>query len=145
MKDFRPPTQGLGKSLGAERVEHELLNVDIVVRVSASIEDIHHGCGQQTSRFAAEPAIKRPVGLDSRRAGRRQGNPQQRVGPESRLGFGPVEFDQPTVQGGLRLDRAEFQSLHRLGDLAVHKVHGFSDALAPIALRVAIAQFERFA
>ena len=54
--------QRLGEGRGADRGDHELLDVDVAVGVGATVEDVHHRHGQQVRRGAADVAEERQAG-----------------------------------------------------------------------------------
>jgi hypothetical protein len=55
VKCLRAVAQRFGKGRCADGEEHELLEVHVVCRVRAAVEDVHHWCGQDERRagFAA--------------------------------------------------------------------------------------------
>ncbi len=42
VKDFGTAAQGFGKAGCADRLDHELLDVDVVVGMFTAIDDVHH-------------------------------------------------------------------------------------------------------
>ena len=76
------------------------------------------------------------TGLRDREAGA-----QQRVGTQTALVLGPVECDQHRVDVALVL---RVHAQQGIGDVVVDRVDRLGDALAQIAILVAIAQFHRF-
>ncbi len=140
MEDLRPHAQGLGKSLGPGRQDHELLDVDRVVRMGAAIDDVHHRQGQDAGRDPAHILVERQVRRDRRGLGRRKTDAQDGVGAQPALVGRAVQFDQHAVQPPLVLRVETGQGVE---DLAVDRVHRQGHALAAIALRIAIALFHR--
>jgi hypothetical protein len=59
MEDLGTPAQRVGKTLRADGHDHEFLKVDIVVRVRATVEDVHHRSGQNAGIDAAKITIER--------------------------------------------------------------------------------------
>ena len=115
--DLGAPAQRLGEAGRADRHDHELLEVDVVVGVGAAVEDVHHRHRQHVRRRrrrgsgrAAGRARWPPPG--PRRA-RRRGSA---LAPRRALFGGAVEVDQRLVERRLveRVDAPE-----RVGDLAV--------------------------
>jgi len=45
MKDFRTTTQRLSKGFCAHWLNHEFLDINVVIRVLTTIDDVHHGHG----------------------------------------------------------------------------------------------------
>ena len=85
MVDLGAPAQALGKARGAHRHNHELLEVDVVVGMHATVEDVHHGRGQQVSVDAAQVLVQRQARRLGCGAGNGQRHAQNGVGAE--LGF----------------------------------------------------------
>ena len=67
MKHFRAITQTLGEGGRADRKNHEFLNVDVVVRVRTTVDDVHHRNRQGLGTFSTEIAEERLLALSSRR------------------------------------------------------------------------------
>ena len=90
---LRPPAQRLGERRGADRHDHELLEVDVVVRVRAAVEDVHH-----RHRAARARRCRRRSGRAAGRARRPRPSPppghaEDGVGAERALVVGAVEVD----------------------------------------------------
>jgi hypothetical protein len=94
VEDLGPDPQSLGERLRAGRHEHELLEVDPILGVRSSVDDVHQRDRQRASVSAAEPAIQRQacVGRRSLRRGKRA--PEDRVRAQPALGLRAVELDQ---------------------------------------------------
>jgi hypothetical protein len=133
--------QRLAEARRAERHQHELLQVDLVVRVRAAVDHVHQRHRQLHLARAAEVAVERKRRLLGRGLGDRAGDGEDRVGAEARLVVGAVERDQRLVDEAL-LGGVEPQD--RLADLGVDVLDRAHDALAEVALRVAVAQLDRF-
>ena len=56
--DLGTPAQALGKARGAHRHDHELLEVNVVVGMHATVEDVHHGRWQQMGVNAAQVLVQ---------------------------------------------------------------------------------------
>ena len=78
----------------AHRHDHELLEVDGVVRVRAAVEHVHHRDRQHVRRLAAEVAPQRQVLLGGGRARGRERDAEDRVRAQARLVRRAVELDQ---------------------------------------------------
>ena len=72
----------LGDGAGADRHDHELLEVDRVVGVRAAVDDVHHRHRQQPGLRAADVAVERQLRLVRRRLGDRQADAEDGVGAE---------------------------------------------------------------
>ena len=77
------PSQRLSVRRRADRHDHELLQVDVVVGVRAAVEDVHHRHGQHVGVGAADVAVQRELELVGRRLGRRPATPRGGVGAEA--------------------------------------------------------------
>jgi hypothetical protein len=139
VEDLRPGAQPLGEAGRADRHDHELLEVDLVVSVRAAVEHVHHRHGQHVRCLAAEVAPERQPGLGGRRLGRRQRHAQDRVGAEPALVGRAVALEHGLVDGRLvgRVDAA-----HGLGQLARGVGDSLRDTLAAPGV-AAVAQLDR--
>ena len=95
------PAQRLGERGGADRHDHELLQVDVVVGVRAAVEDVHHRHGQHVGVDAADVAVQRQLELVGRGLGHGQRHAEDGVGAEPGLVVGAVEVDQHPVDVAL--------------------------------------------
>ena len=136
VEDLGARAQRLGEGRRADRDDHELLEVDVVVRVRAAVEDVHHRHRQDVRRLAAEVAPQRQVLLGRRGARGGQRDAEDGVRAQARLVVGAVELDQLAVEallvGGVVAGDG-------LGDLAVDVADGLHDALAAVGV-AAVAQ-----
>jgi hypothetical protein len=119
--------QAVGERAGADRDDHELLEVDRVVGVRAAVEDVHHRHREHARALAAEVAPERLALLRGRRAGGGQRDAEDRVGPQARLVRRAVEVDERAIEPRLV---EHVGAAHRLRDLAVDVRDGLGDALA---------------
>ena len=142
MEHLAAVTHCLAQRIGAGRHDHEFLQIDAVVRVRATVDDIHLWHRQAPGGGAAEVPVERLPGRVRRclRTGER--NAEDGVGAEIRLVGGAVEFDHAAVD--LRL-LAGIHAEHRGADAVLDVEHGLLDALAVETLRVAVTQFQRLA
>ena len=102
------PAQALAERRRADRHEHELLDVDVVVGVGAAVEHVEHRHRQHVGAGAADVAPQRQVELVGGGPGDGQRHAEDGVGAEPRLGVGAVEVEQGGVDGALveRLEAA---------------------------------------
>ena len=129
----------LGERRRAGRDEHELLEVERVLRVGAAVDDVHHRHGQHVRVRAAEPAVQRQVGVRGRCLGDGERDAEDRVRAEPRLRRRAVELDHGAV------DLALLARVHpgdAVGDLAVDVGDGAGDALAEPGV-AAVAELDR--
>ena len=85
VEDLGAHAQALGEARRADRDDHELLEVDRVVRVRAAVEDVHHRHRQDVRRLAAEVAPQRQVLLGRRGARGGERDAEDRVRAQARL------------------------------------------------------------
>jgi hypothetical protein len=138
--DLGAPTQGLAEGSGADRGDHELLDVDIAVGVRATVEDVHHRHGQDVGVRAADVAEERQFRTVGGGTGHGERDTENGVGADLALVGAAVDGEH------LAVDEALVAGLeaHELGaELIDDGVHGLLDTLAEVALLVAIATLDR--
>ena len=136
---LRAPAQGLGEGGRADRHDHELLQVDVVVGVGAAVDHVHHGHRQHVGPGPADVAVQGQADLVGRGVGHGQRDAEDGVGPEAALVVGPVEVDQRRIEAPLV---EGFEPLDGIGDLPVDVGDGAEHALAAVAV-AAVAQLDR--
>ena len=116
VEDLVAHPQRLREAGGADRHDHELLEVEQVVGVGAAVEHVHHRDRHHVRGLAAQVAPQRQplLGGGGVRGGQR--HRQDRVRPEPRLVRRPVERDQQAVERRLP---GHVLPADRVGDLAV--------------------------
>ena len=105
----------------------------------AAVHDVHEGNGQDLGVGAADIFIKGNAGGGGGGFGGGEGNAENGVCAEIRLGLGAVEFDHRAIHSGL-VERIETDE--RRGDFALHVAHGFLNTFAAVALFVAVAELD---
>ena len=129
MVGLRSPPQRLREGSGADRHEHELLEVDVVVGVGPAVDDVHHRDREHVGVGAAHVPVQRQLELVGRGLGHGQRGAQDGVGPQPALVVGPVEGDELAVEPAL----VEGLEPHdRVADLAVDGLDGPEDPPAAI-------------
>ena len=135
--DLGAPAQALGKARSTHGHNHKLLEVNVVVGMHATVEDIHHGRGQQVGVDAAQVLVQRQARRLCRSAGNGQRHTQNGVGAELGLVGRTVGGNQRGIDGAL----VEGIETHDgIGALVVDMLDGLRNALAQVATLVAIAQ-----
>ena len=142
MENFRAPADRVGDVFGADGHDHEFLEVDGIVGMGAAIDDVHHRRRQNARLRAADIAIERQGGRVGGGLGDGERHAENGVGAEPRLVERAVEFDHRLVDRHLLLG---LEAQQRAGDLAVDALDRAENALALVALGVAIALFHGFA
>ncbi len=100
MKDFRAHTQGFRKARCRYRLDHELLNVHVIISMLTAIEDIHHGHWQRhrtATRELSDVLIKRFFGRQGGRFGRREGNREDSVRTKFCFVVRAICLNHPTI------------------------------------------------
>ena len=115
------PAQRLAEAGRADRHDHELLEVHVVVGVGAAVEHVQHRHGQHVGVGAADVAVQRQAQLVGRRLGHGQRHAEDGVGAEAGLVVGAVEVEHLAVDLAL-VEGVEAEQ--RLADLAVDVVDG---------------------
>jgi hypothetical protein len=133
--------QRLGKRRQSLGDDHELLEVERVVGVRATIDDVHQRHRQHAGPRSTQVLVKWQIKLHRRGPGRRQRNAQDRVGARLGLVRRAVRGQHRAVQTRLieNIAAGDDRSQDRSDVLA-----SLADALAQIALLVAVTQFQRF-
>ncbi len=137
--DLGADAQRLLEAAGADRHDHELLQVDVVVGVLAAVHDVHHRHRQREGVDAADVLVERQLERGGGGVGGRQRDAEDRVGAELGLVRRAVELDEHAVDEAL-VGGVEPDDL--LGDHVVHVVDGGAHALAEVLTRV-VAQLDR--
>src|SRR5690606_17740027 len=146
MEDLGAHAQGIGKGLGADGLDHEFLDVDVVVGVLTAVDDVHH---RHRHAVLAGGAVevgnvrvqRHALGLGGGLGGG-QGYSEDRVGAQLGLVLGTVQFDHRAVQACLvqRITAGQ-----QFTDRAVDVGHGLEHTLAHVAALVTVTQLQRFA
>ena len=126
--DLGAPAQRLTEGRGADRGDHEFLDVDAGVGVGAAVEDVHHRHRQQVRGRAAEVAEQGQPGALGRGACGGERDPEDGVGAERRLVGGAVELDQLLVEQALL---AGLEADDLVGDPSSTAATAFSTPLPP--------------
>ena len=139
MVDLGAPAQGLTEGGSADGGDHELLDVNVGVRVGATVEDVHHGDGQDVSVGAAQVLVQGQVRVLRGGLGHGEGDAEDGVRAELALVGGAVQVDHGLVDVALIVS---FLADELGSDLLDDGVNGVLDALAEVAALVAIATLD---
>ena len=142
MEHFDAGPQGLVERIEAERDDHELLDVDRVVRVAAAVDDVHHRDRKPVRPDSADVAKQRQEAGAGRRVRTSERTGQDGVGPQVRFVLGAVGLDHRMIDrrlvGHVEVDQ-------RLGERFIDVLDGLADAFPEIAaLGVGVAQLVGF-
>lgn len=103
--DFGAHLHGVAEGAGPQGHDHKFLDIHVVIRVGAAVENIHHGHRQGHTPRAAEITIEfQPMGRGGR-AGAGQGHGQGGVGAQAAFVVGAVGTEDGVVHGGLIVSR----------------------------------------
>ena len=141
MVDLDAPLQCFVEAGGADRGDHEFLDVDVRVGMGSAVEDVHHRHGHDVRVRSAEVAVEGQISRDSCGAGYGQRGAEHRVRTDAGLVVGAVEFDERLVDETLIV---AFESDDDFVDFVDDGVDGLGDALAQVALRISVAQLHGF-
>ena len=139
MEHLGAKADSVAEARGADRQDHELLKVHVVVGVRPPVDDVHHGDRERQGPVAAQMAIERHAALRGRGAGRGHRHAEDGVGSESSLAGRAVQPAHELIELGLGADLLPDE---RALDLAIHMRDGFLHPLAAIALGIPIAELD---
>jgi hypothetical protein len=101
VEDLGADAECLRERIRARRHDHELLEVEGVLRVGAAVHDVHQRYGENAGSLPAEPGVERLAGLRSSRLRDGEGRAEHRVRAQPFLVRRPVQVDQRPVDLGL--------------------------------------------
>ena len=127
------PPQRLRERRSADRHQHELLELELVVGVHAAVDHVHHRRRQDVGVRSAEVPVQRLAAASRRpRARRRATTPRIAFAPRADLSAVPSRSSSARSTPAL-VERVEPGD--RLGDRPVHVRDGRQHALAAVARR----------
>ena len=137
---LRAPLERLGERAGADRSDHELLDVDVGVSVRPAVEDVQHRYGQQVCRRPADVPEERQLDRLGGRPRDGERHTEHGVRTEVALVVRAVHVDHQLIHkpllGRIQVDQPG-------ADLLEHRIHGTLDALAPIARLAVVPELDR--
>src|SRR5690606_481574 len=145
MENFSATTQGFSKSRRAHRLHHKFLNIDVVIRVFTTVDDVHHRYRHGVHARGAVDISDVLVQFHAfgSRSGFGSGQRHGQNGVSAQLGFvlGSVQRQHGVVQralvGGIHTQQSVF-------NVAVHVGNGFQYAFAQVTGFIAVTQFQSF-
>src|SRR5437867_2940459 len=142
VEDFGGHPDRVRECVCPHRHNHELLEVQVVVRVCAAVDHVHQRNRQVTGARPAQGAIQGQPRFLGRGLRHGQRHAQDRIRAQFTLVWRTVKGDHRAVDGGLvpRIHAEELGGQHLL-----HVGDSLADTLAEIALLVAVAQLEGLA
>ena len=146
VEHFGTHTYGFFQGFRANWLNHEFLNVDVVVSVLAAVDDVHHRNWHGVFAWGAvqfsDVSVQWQTFSSSCCFGVSQGYSQNGVCTEVRFVFSTVQIDHDLVDASLIFSIFTQQSL---SDWAVYRTNSFQYAFTHEARFVAITQFQCFA
>ena len=134
--------QGFAEAGSADRHDHEFLDIEAVVGVLATVDDVHHRHRHLHRAHATKITVERQAGFLGSRLGHGHRHGQHGIGAETRLVVGTVEIDHGLVDEGLFL---RIEADDGFGNLGIDVLDCLQDALAEVTAGVAVTQFDGFA
>jgi hypothetical protein len=139
VENFGAGAEGIGEPVKLLGDDHELLEIDGGVGMSAAVEDVHHRDGQNLGIGAAdvfEEGLREGLGCGVRSG---EGDGEQGVGAEFALIRSAIELEESAVDGDL-VDGVV--SLEFWGNDFCDILDGLKDAFAEVNVFVSVAEFD---
>ena len=141
VKSLGPHAQGFPERRRSSGNDHEFLDIQIVVRMSPTIEHVHHRHRQYVGRCSSQVAIQGQIRFGSGGSGGCHAYGKNGVRSQPALAVGPVKLDQKAIQTHL-IGPVPANDLgsNDLIDILNRLEHSFPE----ISRGVPVAQLERF-
>ncbi|BBG30546.1 predicted membrane protein [Zymobacter palmae] len=146
MEYFSAATQGFTEVFSANRLNHEFLDVDVVISVLTTVHDVHHR--NRHAEFArltvqfCNVFVQFNAFVDSSCFSNSQRHCQNGVGAQVFFVFGAVEFEHFGIDCFLVSSVLTDQ---RVTDFGVDRFNGFQDTFTQVTGFVTVTQLEGFA
>src|SRR5699024_3050124 len=141
VESFGTHPDGFANTLCPNWHDHEFLEVNLVVGVCPTVDDVHHWRWQDVRVEPAQVVVQWHLEFVSGSPGSSQGNSQDGVGPKLALVRRPVQLDHSLVDRDLV---SYFHPNDFLGDDVVNVGNGLQHALAAKTVLVAVTKFNGF-
>ena len=141
VEHFGTHAQSFGEGGSTHRHDHELLEVDAVVGMGTTVEDVHHGDGKHVGSAATEVAVELLTRLHGCSLGAGEGDAEDGVGTETAFVGCAVHFNHLLVDGALLFD---VHAAKLLVEDVVDIVDGLQDTFAHVDGFVVVAKFTGF-
>jgi hypothetical protein len=136
---LRTPPQALGKRRRPQGSEHELLDLEPIVGVSAAVDHVHQRDRQEVGLGTAEVPVQGQSGRYRRGPGHGQGDPEDGVRSQPAPIHGPVELDHDPVDVSL-VQGVDLG--HRRRDLVLDVPARVEHASPPVPLVVPVPELQ---
>ena len=140
VEDFSAHADRFSHRIGADRHDHEFLEIDRIVGMRAAIDDVHHRHRQHTRIGAAHIAVEREARRHGGSLCRGERHTEDGVCAELGLVGRAVELDHHLVERDLLVG---FVTAECIAKFAVDGIDRLGHALAHVAV-AAVAQFNGF-
>ena len=141
VEDFRTPAQAFPEAFCTNRHDHKFLDIYRVCRMSAPIQNIHHGNRKTVGIYATQETVKRNL---QRKAGRPcTGNGYGKYGIGSQPGFipGSVRFQH----GGIHsINIGSIHTFQHSVYCRIDIMYGFADTFSSKTGFITVSQFQCF-
>ena len=141
MKDLGTHAQCLRKGGRAQWHYHKLLKINSIIGMCTTIQNIHHGHGQDIRLQSTNITIQRHAQRSGRSPCAGQGYPKNSIRTQIRFVARPVQINHDSVNLLLLVNRHAFQFRR---DTIVDMSDGPQDSLAHVHGRIVVPQFDRF-
>ena len=131
------PAKSSGEVRSTNRHNHELLEVNVVVSVDATVEDVHHRNRKSVSVCATEVSVKWKLSRSSCSVSNSKRNAENSVCAEATLVWSAVKLDHSEVKAALILC---IPTNNKVADLSVDVLDCLQYALAQVTALVAVAK-----
>ena len=140
MEDFDAPAQRFGERRRAYGHHHEFLEIDVVIGVRATVEDVHHRNRQHAGVHSAQVTVERHLVQIRDRTRSRHRNRKNGVRAQTALVLCAIQFDHFLIERALIFGIFLNEGVRQL---AVDVLDRLGNAFAQIARLVAVAQLNR--
>ena len=137
MEHLRTHAQTFGEGVCTHRHDHELLNVDRIVRVRTAIDDVHHGNRHQVGIHTTDVPVEWLTQRACSRFGHRHAHSEQSIGAQVSFVIGAVKVNQVMVDAHLIKDVHAHQLFC---DDAIDVFDGLQDAFTQVAVLLSVSK-----
>ena len=130
MENLCAGAEGFAEGPKVDRTNHELLEVDRSIGVSAAVHDVHHGDGEHFGVGATDVFVERLLESGGGGMSRGERDAEYSVGPEVGFVLGAVEFEHRHIDADLI---AGIHASESGRDFGLHVGDGGLHALAEVA------------
>ncbi len=141
MEGLSTIAKGFFKARSAHGDNHEFLQVEVVIGMCATVDDVHHRNGKLHCTHTTKIAIKGKTHFFSSCAGNCHGDCQNSISTKAALIFCAIKSNHLAIDQGLI---GCFHAANQVSDFAIDVFNSLQDALTTVALRILITEFNSF-